>query len=114
MALSMISPKRPTTIHVTNDVRFGIGEPHLGQVFALLLTSCPHSLHLVSAIVLPLPCDENDGLGGVLGKDRGTCSVDQVTASLTSGIFQTGHGTLLQNDSRLGAWSLALSYRIAW
>jgi len=52
IALMITNAKKPAIIHVSNDVRFGVGAPHAGQDFAFLLTSCPHSLHLTSAMSL--------------------------------------------------------------
>ena len=38
------------TNQVNKDVFFGAFAPHFGQVFALVLTSSPHSLHFTNAI----------------------------------------------------------------
>jgi len=41
---------RNRTNQVPSDVDFGTAAPQLGQVFALLLTFSPHSLHFIRAI----------------------------------------------------------------
>jgi hypothetical protein len=50
----MITPKSKAIIHVKAEVFLGVAAPHFGQVFALVLTSSPHSLHFTNAIQFSL------------------------------------------------------------
>ena len=46
--------KKIRTNHVKTEVFFGSLAPHLGQLFAVVLTCSPHSLHLTRATFFPL------------------------------------------------------------
>jgi hypothetical protein len=48
------------TSQVNKDVFFGAFAPHFGQVFALVLTSSPHSLHFTNAIYFSLVCSTHN------------------------------------------------------